>query len=197
MLDTERMSDPAAFPPLVVGTDRAAVRRPFLPVIAIGSIVVVLSVLGALLAGAGMASIDGNMGLGVLSGVSLLIPAAFLSLVVLQSVSIMSARAAIGRVLRLDAEGMQWTTPGGDLTVPWAAVSSVRVRRRMGREIAVFQLDPAVNPAAPGVRTDWSPKLLARATQTGLHIGSIGIDQPLSTVLAATSAFTAGRLVAR
>ncbi|TPW71639.1 hypothetical protein [Schumannella sp. 10F1B-5-1] len=190
------MSDPAGFPPLVVGTDRAAVLRLFRPILAFIVVVCVVVTLAAVTIAALLGSLSG-FGLGLAGAASLLIVGGYLFFLALHTATTMTARAAAGTVLTLDATGMRWVTPQGSLDLPWDAVDAVTLRGSARRRVAVYRLNAAVSPTSPGVRTDIRADILARATKSGMRLGSVGLDQPLDTILAATSAFTAGRLVAR
>ncbi|TPW74220.1 hypothetical protein [Schumannella soli] len=200
------MTDPASFPPLVVGTDITAVRRAFRPSLVIAGIGLPLTLFGAVAVAALTAStmsvgstsgFGSGFAIGMLAGSGLLFTSLFFIYTLVRFSSLLAVRVAVKRPLILDANGMSWTADWGELFLPWAAVAGVTVRDGGRRRIVSFLLDPAAHPDAPGVRSDVTPGQWRQIARNGLRLGSVGIDTPIETVLAATAAFSGGRLVAR
>lgn len=197
MRETEAMTTrPSAYPPLVVGTDGEAVRRSFQWPIGMTTAFTVVTA-GAAVLVAALAASTGGVAIGVLSGLAPLVGTVFLLLLTVLLVHSAATRAATGEVLRLDTQGMRWTMPIGSLEVPWDAVTAISVRKRGRHRIITFSFAPRLQAGAPDVRSTMKPAHLRRLITRGAQLGSLGIDVPVETVLAATSAFTNGRLVAR
>lgn len=186
----------ASFPPLVVGTDQAAVRKVFrLPLMFAAVFLVVTALLAAFFA-ALMASIT-DLGLGFLTALPFLVSTTSLTFVLLNTAMNAGARAAAGTVLTLDSSGLASTVPQGTIALPWAAIESVTLLKRGRHRVLVFRLAPGVTHESPGVNTTVSPAVFRYLSKKGFRIGSAGIDTPIQTIADATAAFTAGRLVAR
>ncbi|PPF61861.1 hypothetical protein C5E11_13355 [Clavibacter michiganensis] len=186
----------STFPPLVVGTDREAVKKAFrIPLASMTLFIVVIAFVAVLLASL-TASVSG-VGAGILTSLPFLISLTFMTYTAVRTAGAAAERAAAGTVLTVDAAGLASNTPQGLVVLPWQAISHVEVQKRGGHQIAVFRLMPGVTPDGPGVHTTVKPNVFGILAKKGFRIGAGGIDVPLQTVLDATAAFTAGRLVAR
>jgi hypothetical protein len=192
MTDTQFTS----FPPLVVGTDPEAVRKAFrLPLAFTTGFVVVLAVV-AVLVTAMTASLSG-FGSGVLAALPFLITLSYMVYLAVRTAGTAGERASAGTVLTIDAAGLNSKIPQGVLVLPWQAIASVELQKRGKHRIAIFRVAPGVTPQSPGVQTTITPGTFRVLAKKGFRIGSAGTDVPVQTILDATAAFTAGRLVAR
>ena len=186
----------ATFPPLVVGTDPAAVKKAFrLPLAFISGFIVVIAVIAVLFT-AMTASLSG-FGSGVLAASPFLVSLTYMVFLAVRTAGTAGERAAAGTVLTIDAAGLNATIPQGVLVLPWQAIASVQVQKRGKHRIAIFRVAEGVTPDSPGVETTIKPGIFRLLAKKGFRIGSAGIDVPVQTILDATAAFTAGRLVAR
>jgi hypothetical protein len=186
----------AAFPPLVVGTDPEAVKKAFrIPLAFVTGFVVVVAVIAVLIT-AMMASLSG-FGSGVLAALPFLVILMYMTYLAVRTAATAAERAAAGTVLTVDAAGLSSTLPQGELVLPWQAIESVQLQKRGKHRIAIFRAYDGVTPQSPGVHTTLKPAVFRVLAKKGFRIGSAGIDVPVQTILDATAAFTAGRLVAR
>jgi hypothetical protein len=187
---------PRTFPPLVVSTDAAAVTRAFRFPIVLSQVMIVLTAAAAIAIVVGVSVSTGDLGTGLLSSLVVLWPVYF----TFMTVYLMRAarkRASLGSVLTLDSAGMEWRMPQGTVVVPWHVVGSVTARSRGRHRILTYRLVDGATGETTGVRSDLDPALFRRLTKRGLQIGSAGIDVDVDTILAATAAFTQGRLALR
>ncbi|PSL37669.1 hypothetical protein CLV49_1276 [Labedella gwakjiensis] len=185
-----------SFPPLSVGTDAAAVKRSYRPLIGFCTALTVIVPGVAVVIAALVASTGGFTG-GMLAGLGFVASGVIITLLTLSVASAYGSRVAMGTVLRLDDTGMEWRLPQGVLVVPWGAVTSVSERRRGGHRILTYRLVDGLTPSSPGVASDVAPAIFQRLVKRGLQLGSVGIDVPVDTILAATAAFTQGRVAPR
>jgi len=186
----------AAFPPLVVGTDPEGVKKAFRIPLAFSSGLAVFCAVAAVFFAAMMGELAG-MGSGVLSGLVFLVIAVYQGYLAVRVAGNATARAAAGTVLTLDGAGLRSDTPHGLVVLPWEAISSVEVKHRGRHTITIFRLFEAVTAVSPGVQTAIKPRIFRYLVKRGFRIGSVGINVPMQTILDATAAFTAGRLVVR
>ena len=186
----------ASFPPLVVGTDPAGVRKAFRLPLAFAAVFLLFTAFLAAFFAAWMSSITG-LGLGFLTALPFLVSTTFLTLVLLNTALGAGARAAAGTVLTLDSSGLTSMMPQGALTLPWAAIESVMLKKRGRHRVLVFRMSPGVTRESPGVNTTVSPAVFRYLSKNGFRLGSAGIDVPVQTIADATAAFTHGRLIAR
>lgn len=185
---------PTSFPPLVVGTDAAAVRRVFrVPLILASGMAFVVAAV-AVAVGVGVTSSSDDVVLGFVLGLAVLLLATYYAWMVVFLVRSVERRASLGRALTLDHEGMEWTTPEGVVVVPWELVATVSSRSRSRHRILTYRLADGVTAETPGIRSDLSRRRFRVMTKRGLQIGSAGIDASIDTIVAATRAFTQGRL---
>jgi hypothetical protein len=186
----------ATFPPLLVGTDVEAVKRIYRAPLVGAAVSVVVIALVAVLCAAMMASLSG-LGAGILAALPFLITLSYMTYLAVHTAGAVAARAVPGNVMTLDATGLAATTPHGPIVLPWQAIASVELKKRGKHRIAIFRIAPGVTPESPGVQTTITPGVFPMLAKKGFRIGSAGIDVPVQTILDATAAFTAGRLVAR
>lgn len=182
--------------PLVVGTNADTVWKAFRPGIILAAILIPLTVLAAV----GFAAAMGES-LGFLAGALAALPLiafSFLSIFyAMYLTSSATARAAMGTVLTLSSTGLASTIPQGTLELPWQAVDSVRVKKAFSSRILIYTVADGVHGDTPGVHTTMKPAAFRRLSKVGFHLGSVGIDVPVETILEATARFTDGRLVPR
>jgi hypothetical protein len=186
----------ATFPPLVVGTDVEAIRKIYRAPLMGSTILVPLAAVVAVLFTAMMTSTSG-FAVGVLTGMPFVAVLAFMTASAVQTAGTAAARAVPGNVLTLDATGVAATTPQGPLVLPWQAIESVELKKWGKHRIVIFRGFPGVTPESTGVQTTLKPAAFRKLATKGFRVGSLGIDVPVQTILDATAAFTAGRLVAR
>ncbi|RUQ96937.1 hypothetical protein [Labedella endophytica] len=188
---------PTSFPPLIVGTDAAAVRRVFRGPLILTSVMACLVAAVAVAVGVGVASSSDDVVLGFVLGLVVLLWSAYFVWMLVYLVRAVERRASIGRALTLDHDGMEWAIPEGSIVVPWPLITAVSSRTRSRYRILTYRLADGVTAETPGVRSDLSRKHVRLITRRGLQIGSAGIDVSIDTIVAATAAFTQGRLVPR
>jgi hypothetical protein len=187
---------PTSFPPLVVGTDAPALKRAYRPVI-VFSTAMTLIIPGIAVAIAALAASTSGFAAGMLAGFGIVISGIVWSLIASSLAYAAGARAVIGTVLTLDHRGMEWRMVQGVLILPWNAVDAVSVRSRAGKRILTYRLVAGIGPASPGIGGDLPEADFHRVAKRGAQLGSVGIDVPVDTILAATAAFTQGRLTPR
>jgi hypothetical protein len=186
----------STFPPLVVGTDPEAVKKAFrVPLASMTFFIVAVAFVAALLAA--LTASSSGVGAGILTSLPFLIALTYMTYLTVRTAGAAAERAAAGTVLTLDATGLASNTPQGLVVLPWQAISHIEVEKRGGHQIAVYRLLPGVTPDGPGVHTTVKPAVFGILAKKGFRIGGAGIDVPVQTILDATAAFTAGRLVAR
>ena len=186
----------ATFPPLVVGTDPEGVKKAFrLPLAFISVFIVVIAIIAVVFSA--MTALLSGFGSGVLAASPFLVSLTYMVYLAVRTAGLAGERSAPGTVLTIDASGLNATIPQGRLVLPWQAIASVAVQKRGKHLIAIFMVVPGVTPESPGVQTTIKPGVFRLLAKKGFRIGSAGIDVPVQTILDASAAFTAGRLVAR
>ena len=184
---------PQSFPPLVVGSDPVRterVTRPAFVFTLIGA--ALIPVLGMLLAV--LTTTSGGFALGMLSGLSFSVISWLMLFAVVQFATVRGAQSVARTVLTLDADGLRGSIPQGEVFLPWGAIERVSIRSRGKWRILTFHLVPGLTAQSPGVSTTLPPRSFAALGKLGFQVGEVAIDTPVDTVLAATNAFTGGRL---
>lgn len=184
------------FPPLVVGADSEVVRRTGRAQLIFMVVNVVMTGFVAAMIAALVASTN-DFGTGLLAASPFLLMLAFVVMLTAYAALTAGRREATGTTLTLDAAGLSSTIPEGRIFLPWQAIHALEVRKRGRHRIAIFRLLPGVAPDSPGVQTTLAPRVFGVLVKKGFRVGSAGIDVPVQTVLDASAAFTAGRLIAR
>lgn len=185
-----------SFPPLVVGTDAPAVKRAYSPLIALTTAMSVI-VPGIAVAVAALGGSNGGFTGGLVAGLGIVVSGITVVLLNVAFAYAAGARAMMGTVLTLDDRGMEWRMVQGVLVLPWGAIGSVSVRSRGRRRVLTYRLVDGIGRTSPGISGDLSEADFRRVVKRGAQLGSVGIDVPVDTILAATSAFTRGRLAPR
>ncbi|RUQ96938.1 hypothetical protein [Labedella endophytica] len=185
-----------SFPPLVVGTDVPTLKRAYRPVIVFSTVMPIVIPGIAVAVAAFLASASG-FAAGMVAGLGIVVSGITWSVMASSLAYAAGARAVMGTVLTLDHRGMEWRLVQGVLILPWNVVDTVSVRSRAGKRILTYRLVAGVGPASPGVGGDLPEADFHRVAKRGAQLGSVGIDVPVDTILAATAAFTGGRLTPR
>jgi hypothetical protein len=173
------------------------VRRVFRgPVILAGVMAFLMAAL-AVAVGAGVASSSDDVVPAFVLGLFVLLWSAYFTWTVVYLVRVVERRASLGRALTLDHDGMEWAIPEGTIVVPWPLIAAISSRTRSRHRILTYRLVDGVTAETPGIRSDLSRKQFRVVTKRGLQIGSAGIDVSIDTIVAATAAFTQGRLAPR
>ena len=179
---------PSSFPPLVVGSDPVRTERATRPAFVMALVCAgLIPIIGVLLA-AFTASVSG-FGLGALSGLVFIVVSWFMLFLALQLATVRGAQSVTRTVMTLDAAGISGSIQQGEVFLPWGAVERVSMRSRGRWRILTFHLLPGVTAQSPGVTT-LSKAAFARLAKLGFQVGEVAID----TLLAASGAFTGGRL---
>jgi len=191
MRQTRGMTDaPNSFPPLIVGTDAASVRRVYRNTIALTSVLAVLSGVGAIALGMTQSSLVA----GLFAAGLVLLTTGYLVFGTVHLIRTARKRASLGSVLTLDAAGMEWRMLQGTIFLPWHLIASVSSRKRARHRVLTYRVANGVTGTTEGVRSTLAPKHQRVISRLGLQVGSAGIDVPVETIAAATAAFTHGRL---
>ncbi|WP_285034850.1 hypothetical protein [Plantibacter sp. ME-Dv--P-095] len=184
---------PSSFPPLVVGSDPVRTERATRPAFVMALVCAgLIPIIGVLLA-AFTASVSG-FGLGALSGLVFIVVSWFMLFLALQLATVRGAQSVTRTVMTLDAAGLSGSIQQGEVFLPWGAVERVSMRSRGRWRILTFHLLPGVTAQSPGVTTTLSQAAFARLAKLGFQVGEVAIDTPIDTLLAASGAFTGGRL---
>lgn len=171
-------------------------KRSYRPLIAL-CVALTVIVPGIAVVVAALVASTGGLAGGVLAGLGFVACGIIITLLTLSVASAYGSRVAMGTVLRLDDAGMEWRLPQGAFVVPWGAVASVSERRRGRHRILTYRLVDGLTPTSPGVEGEVPPADFQRLAKRGIQLGSAGIDVPTDTILAATAAFTQGRVAPR
>ncbi|WP_285040247.1 hypothetical protein [Plantibacter sp. LMC-P-059a] len=184
---------PTAFPPLVVGSDPVRTERATRPAFVMALVCAgLIPIMGALLAA--LTASSGGFALGALSALLFGVISWFMLFLALQLATVRGAQSVRRTVMTLDAAGLSGSIQQGEVFLPWGAVERVSIRSRGRWRILTFHLLPGLTVQSPGVTTTLSQSAFARLAKLGFQVGEVAIDTPLDTLLAASGAFTGGRL---
>lgn len=189
-------ASPTSFPPLVVSSDPAGFKKAMIPALVVGPIAVVVFAFIAVCIAALSAS-SGNVSTGIMTALPILISVAWITYLSVNVAKAAGTRLAGGDLVTLDSAGFHANVvPHGTVSIPWAAVTSVQLRKRGRHTIISFRAVPDLKPTSPGVTTTLPPQYFRMLVKKGFRLGSAGIDVPTQTIADAAAAFTSGRLSA-
>lgn len=190
---------PQAAPPpgfgssFLVHLDRPALNRRYRRILVLNTVVVAVVVVCLLVFG----------WLADSSGLSTLTLLPFLVILLAQGLQIAlichlwGSRGAIGEPLAFDEAGFALQLGEGRLTAPWDAVQSITLRSLLGGQVLCLRLHPGVTGAGPGESTDLGRRPLGRLVRRGVLVGSVGIQEELSQVVAAAESLSRRPLLVR
>lgn len=107
---------------------------------------------------------------------------------------IMHDRERVTEVLVVDDVGVTVQPGNGAVTLPWEALTHGEFRRIGRQEALVLRLAPGVTATSHGVRSTAPARYFTVLRRSGLMIGAEGIDTDLHTVAEAVCAHSGGRV---
>lgn len=180
-----RQNQTGTAPPFVVHLDRSAVDRQYALVVGLWAFLAAIGVVGFVLLLRDAAQV------GPAAGAPLVF--AFICLPNLAVyVWIWRSTRRLQQPLVVSAAGMEFQTPRGEVSVPWAAVRSITLTRVLGRPQLTVALD-LTGSASAAIRST-VPKGAWRAIQrTGLRLSFRIVTEPAPAVAQAIGNHSRGR----